>query len=114
MAYEQALVALADPTRRKLFESVRHKDVTVSELAATLRITQPAVSQHLRVLKEAGLVKHRCEGARRFYRPDPEGLAQLREYVDSLWSDALIAFAAEDPSPPKTPKKTRGKKGRTR
>lgn len=114
MAYEQALVALADPTRRKLFESVRHKDVTVSELAATLRITQPAVSQHLRVLREAGLVKQRCEGARHYYRPDPEGLARLREYVDSLWSDALTAFAAEDPAPPNTRSKSRRTKGRTR
>lgn len=110
MTYESALAALADPTRRKLFESVRHKDVTVCELATTLRITQPAVSQHLRVLKEAGLLQWRCEGARRYYRPNPEGLAKLREYVDSLWADALTAFAADDPAPPKT----RPKKGRTR
>jgi DNA-binding transcriptional ArsR family regulator len=114
MTYDLVLVALADPTRRKLFESVRDKDVTVSELAATLHITQPAASQHLRVLKEAGLVKQRCEGARHYYRPDPEGLARLRDYVDSLWSDALTAFAAEDPSPPKTRSKTRPKKGQTR
>jgi DNA-binding transcriptional ArsR family regulator len=114
MTYGAVLAALADPTRRKLFESVRHKDVTVCELAATLRITQPAVSQHLRVLKEAGLVTQRCEGARHYYRPNPKGLASLREYVDSLWSDALTAFAAEDPSPPKTRPKTRRKKGRTR
>lgn len=110
MTYERALTALADPTRRKLFESVRRKDVTVSELATTLQITQPAVSQHLRVLKEAGLVRQRCEGARHYYRPDPEGLARLREYVDSLWEDALLAFAADDPASPKT----RSKKERRR
>lgn len=110
MTYEYALVALADPTRRRLFESVRHQDVTVCELAITLQITQPAVSQHLRVLKEAGLVTQRSEGARRYYRPNPEGIARLREYVDSLWADALTAFAAGDPAPPKT----HPKKGRTR
>lgn len=97
MTYEQALAALADPTRRQLFESVRRRDVTVCELAAALRITQPAASQHLRVLREASLVTERRDGARRYYRPNPEGLAELREYVESLWDDALAAYAAADP-----------------
>jgi DNA-binding transcriptional ArsR family regulator len=97
MTYERALAALADPTRRQLFESVRRQDVTVGELAAALGITQPAVSQHLRVLREASLVTERRDGARRYYRPNPEGLAELREYVESLWDDALAAFAAHDP-----------------
>ncbi len=106
MTYERALAALADPTRRQLFESVRHQDFTVCELAAVLRITQPAVSQHLRVLREASLVTQRRDGARRYYRPNPEGLAELRDYVESLWDDALAAYAADDPA--------RRKKGRIR
>lgn len=98
MTYEQALAALADPTRRQLFESVRRQDVTVGELAASLHITQPAASQHLRILREANLVTERRDGARRYYRPNPEGLAELREYVESLWDDALAAYAAADPA----------------
>lgn len=97
MTYERALVALADPTRRQLFESVRRQDFTVGELATVLGITQPAVSQHLRVLREASLVTERRDGARRYYRPNPEGLAELRQYVESLWDDALAAYAANDP-----------------
>ena len=106
MTYALALTALADPTRRQLFECVRREDVTVCELATVLRITQPAVSQHLRVLREASLVTERRDGARRYYRPNPEGLAELREYVESLWDDALTAYAAADPA--------RQKKGRIR
>ena len=96
MTYGRVLAALADPTRRQLFESVRHAEYTVGELATTLNITQPAVSQHLRVLREARLVTERREGVRRYYRPNPEGLAELREYVESLWDDALAAFASAD------------------
>lgn len=94
MAYEQALVALADSTRRQLFECVRQRDYTVCELAVALKITQPAVSQHLRVLKDASLVTLRQDGVRRYYRPNPEGLADLRAYVESLWDDALAAYKA--------------------
>lgn len=94
MTYELALGALADSTRRQLFDHVRQKDYTVGELAVALEITQPAVSQHLRVLKEARLVMLRQDGVRRYYRPNPEGLADLRAYVESLWGDALVAFAA--------------------
>lgn len=101
MAYEQALVALADPTRRQLFEHVRSREYPVGELATMLRISQPAVSQHLRVLREAGLVTHRCDGACRYYRPNPQGLADLRQYIESLWDDALAAYAAGDPAPRK-------------
>lgn len=93
MAYEQALVALADATRRQLFDCVRKQDYTVGELAIALEVTQPAVSQHLRVLKEANLVTLRQDGARRYYRPNPEGLAELRAYLESLWDDALAAYA---------------------
>lgn len=84
---------------------------TVGELAAGLKITQPAVSQHLRVLRNANLVIDRREGTRRYYRPNPEGLAELRRYVESLWDDALEALAADDPNPRKMKKK---KKGSTR
>jgi DNA-binding transcriptional ArsR family regulator len=97
----RALTALADPTRRKLFERMQRRDHTVGELATALRITQPAVSQHLRVLKDANLVTLRRQGTRRYYRPSPEGLAQLRSYIESLWDEALTAFAAEDPAPRK-------------
>ena len=101
MAYDHLFAALADPTRRQVFELVRTHNFTVGELAVGLKITQPAVSQHLRVLRSANLVIDRREGARRYYRPNPEGLAELRKYVESLWDDALEAFAAADPEPPK-------------
>jgi DNA-binding transcriptional ArsR family regulator len=107
MTYERArphgraLTALADPTRRKLFERMQRRDQTVGELATALHITQPAVSQHLRILRDAKLVTLRREGTRRYYRPSPEGLAQLRSYIESLWDDVLTAFAAQDPAPPK-------------
>lgn len=93
MTYARALAALADPTRRQLFEKVRSRDFTVGELAIVLEITQPAVSQHLRVLREASLVIHRCDGQRRYYRHDPRGLAALREYLEGLWGEALAAYA---------------------
>jgi DNA-binding transcriptional ArsR family regulator len=108
MAYDQLFAALADPTRRQVFELVRTQNYTVGEMATGLKITQPAVSQHLRVLRSANLVIDRREGARRYYRPNPEGLAELRRYVESLWDEALEAFAASDPNPPKK------KKGSTR
>ena len=101
MTYAATLTALADPTRRKLFENLRHRDHTVGELAAMMEITQPAVSQHLRVLREAQLVINRQEGTRHFYRANREGLAELRSYIESLWDDVLAAFAADDPNPPK-------------
>lgn len=108
MAYDQLFAALADPTRRQVFELVRTQNFTVGQMAEGLKITQPAVSQHLRVLRSANLVLDRRDGARRYYRPNPEGLVELRRYVESLWDDALEAFAASDPNPP------RKKKGPTR
>lgn len=93
--FMKALTALADPTRLRLFEHLRRRDHTVGELAARLRVTQPAVSQHLRVLREARLVAHRCEGTRRYYRARREGVLALRRYVESLWSDVLSAYAAD-------------------
>jgi DNA-binding transcriptional ArsR family regulator len=100
MPYEDAIVALADPTRRALFERLRTRPRTVGELARHARISQPGVSQHLRVLRRARLVTDTRDGTRRYYRVDRDGLADLRRYVESLWTDALAAYAAADPKPP--------------
>jgi DNA-binding transcriptional ArsR family regulator len=100
MTYVQTLEALADPTRRLLFERLRRRPHTVGELATLARVRQPTVSQHLRILRDARLVNDRREGTRRFYRADREGLAALREYLESLWDDVLTAYAADDPDPP--------------
>lgn len=95
--YSKVLVALSDPTRRALFEKLRVRPRSVGELAAELPVSQPAVSQHLRVLREAGLVEWQALGTRRVYRPSVEGIRALRAYVESLWDDVLGAFkAAQD------------------
>jgi DNA-binding transcriptional ArsR family regulator len=90
--------ALGDPTRRSIFERLRSGPRAVGEIAAELPVSRPAVSQHLRVLKEAGLVTERRNGTRRLYRVDPDGLAELRDYFDAFWNEALSAFkdAAEE------------------
>jgi DNA-binding transcriptional ArsR family regulator len=90
--------ALGDPTRRAIFERLRSGPRAVGEIANELPVSRPAVSQHLRVLKEAGLVTERRNGTRRLYRVDPAGLAELRDYFDAFWNEALTAFkaAAED------------------
>jgi len=90
-----ALGALGDPTRRAIFELLVQRPRAVGELANELPVSRPAVSQHLKVLKEAGLVTDHAEGTRRLYRVDRRGVAALREYLDGLWDDALAAFAAE-------------------
>lgn len=87
--------ALADPTRRKVLERLRARDWTVGELARWAGISQPAVSQHLTVLRKARLVTSRAEGTRRHYRADPRGLESLRKYIESYWDEALAAFADE-------------------
>ena len=94
MAYSTTMDALGDPTRRAIFERLRGGPSSVGELAAELPVSRPAVSQHLRVLKEAGLVTERRNGTRRIYRIEPVGLAELRAYIESFWDDALAAFAA--------------------
>lgn len=93
-------IALADPTRRAIFESVAGRPQSVGELAAALPVSRPAVSQHLKVLREAGLVGDRQDGTRRIYRMNPQGIAHLRAYLDHFWNDALAAFktAAEQPA----------------
>ncbi len=89
------LDALGDATRRQIFESLKAGPRSVGELADGLPVSRPAVSQHLRVLKDAGLVSDRKEGTRRLYRIDPGGLAGLRDYFDSFWGEALERFAEE-------------------
>jgi DNA-binding transcriptional ArsR family regulator len=95
MAYGMTLAVLADPTRRQVFERLRTGPRAVNALAAGLPVSRPAVSQHLKVLKEAGLVEERSEGVRRIYSVRHEGLFELREWLDSFWGDALDAFKVE-------------------
>jgi DNA-binding transcriptional ArsR family regulator len=90
-----AIAALADPTRRTIFERLRRGPQPVAALARGLPVTRPAVSQHLKVLKEAGLVSDRAEGARRIYRIDPAGLGAIRAWLDQFWDASLAAFQAE-------------------
>lgn len=91
-AVAEAFTALADPTRRQIFERIAVAPSAVGELAAELPVSRPAVSQHLKVLKGAGLVADRAEGNRRIYQVDPEGLEALRSYLDGFWSRSLAAF----------------------
>src|SRR5450631_2614191 len=91
MAYATALAVLADPTRRKVFERLR----AGGALAAGLPVSRPAVSQHLKALKDAGLVEERSEGVRRIYSLRREGLLELRDWLDTFWDDALAAFKEE-------------------
>ena len=90
-----AFAALADPTRRRVFERLADGPRAVGELAKGLPVSRPAVSQHLKVLKAAGLVSDRAEGARRVYQIDPHGLGALRAWLDQFWGAALEAYAAE-------------------
>jgi len=95
MAYEKALAALADPTRRRVFERLRSGPKAVGAIARGLPVSRPAVSQHLKALKDAGLVADRPEGTRRVYFIDPHGLGALRKWLDQFWDEALAAFQAE-------------------
>ena len=88
------LDALGDWTRRQIFDALKHGPQSVGELAARLPVSRPAVSQHLRVLKDAGLVIDRKEGTRRIYSVAPDGLVGIRAYFDSFWDEALERFAA--------------------
>jgi DNA-binding transcriptional ArsR family regulator len=87
-----ALAALGDPTRRAILERLREGPLPVGQIAAELPVSRPAVSQHLRVLKDAGLVNERKDGTRRLYRLEPAGLGELREYLEDFWSAALSSF----------------------
>jgi DNA-binding transcriptional ArsR family regulator len=88
-----ALGALGDPTRRAIFELLTTRPIAVGELAERLPISRPAVSQHLKVLKAAGLVVDHAEGTKRLYRINPAGVAAMRDYLDRTWDQALAAFA---------------------
>jgi DNA-binding transcriptional ArsR family regulator len=95
MANTRAFAALADPTRREVFERLGRGPRAVGDLARDLPVSRPAVSQHLKVLKEAGLVTDRPDGARRVYQIDPTGLGEMRAWLDQFWDQALEAFKAE-------------------
>ena len=94
-AVDEALRALADPGRRHILTLVRGDERTAGEIAAELPITWPAVSQHLRVLKGAGLVTERRDGARRYYRARPEGFDDVRAFLEEFWDDKLEALKRE-------------------
>jgi len=95
MAYDKALAALSDPTRRRIFERLRKGPKAVVALARGMPVSRPAVSQHLKILKEAGLVREEQQGTRRIYEIDPKGLGALRRWLDQFWDEALDAFRAE-------------------
>src|SRR5262249_37470640 len=95
MAYDKALTALADPTRREVFERLRTGPRSVKTIAHGMPVSRPAGSQHLKVLKEAGLVADRPGGNRRVYYIDPDGIGALRGWLDQFWDAALAAFQAE-------------------
>jgi len=97
-------IALGDPTRRAIFERVAARPRAVGELAGDLPVSRPAVSQHLRVLKEAGLVVDRAAGNRRIYQVDPDGVGALRAQLDRFWTEALAAYkVATEQSEEETP-----------
>jgi DNA-binding transcriptional ArsR family regulator len=103
MAKQKILAALVDPTRRRMFERLGRRSHTVGELARLARISQPAASQHLRVLREARLVSLRRQGTERHYRARRAGLLDLRRYLESFWSEVLQAYAGSAPPTAATP-----------
>ncbi|QGZ95927.1 ArsR/SmtB family transcription factor [Terricaulis silvestris] len=92
MAYQKALAALSDPTRLAVLERLRAGPMTVGQLADGMPVSRPAVSQHLRALKDAGLVRDEPRGTARIYRIHAEGLRELRDWLDTFWDDALARF----------------------
>jgi DNA-binding transcriptional ArsR family regulator len=92
---EAALRAIAAPRRRHILTLVRDDELTAGEIASQFEVTRPAISQHLNVLKEAGLVSERRNGTRRLYRARPEGLVELREFLESFWSERLETLKRE-------------------
>ena len=93
MAYDMIFAALSDPTRRAVFEQLARHPLAVGALAERLPVSRPAVSQHLKVLSDAGLITVRVDGTRRIYAASPDRLAELREWLDGMWGHALQAFA---------------------
>jgi len=90
----EALAALGDPTRRAIFECLAGGPKAVGQLAGELPVSRPAVSQHLRVLKDAGLVNDRADGTRRIYQIQPQGVRAIHDYLDQMWGQALASFQA--------------------
>ena len=107
MSYELVLDALGDGTRRRLVEQLRAGPQSVAELAAAFPVSRPAISKHLRVLSECGLVTHESVGTRHLYRLDPRGLAELRRWTEQFWDDVLDSFAAHVEAAPPTRRTTR-------
>ena len=95
MAVEAALKAIAEPRRRAILSLVRDGELSAGEIASHFEVTRPAVSQHLNVLKEAGLVSERRNGTRRLYRARPEGLTELRDFLEGFWDARLEALKRE-------------------
>jgi DNA-binding transcriptional ArsR family regulator len=96
MTYSSAaFAAIADPTRRQVLERLSGRPMAVGEIAAGMPVSRPAISQHLKVLKEAGLVSDRQDGTRRIYAIDPKGLGALRAWLDQFWDGALLALKTE-------------------
>ncbi len=91
----QGFAALSDPTRQQIFDRLSRRALAVGDLAAGLPVSRPAVSQHLKVLKDAGLVVSRTEGTRNIYQVDPRGVAAMRDYLDRFWQRALASFKDE-------------------
>jgi DNA-binding transcriptional ArsR family regulator len=98
--HPDGFAALGDPTRRAIFERLAERPRAVGELAREFPVSRPAVSQHLKVLKDAGLVVDRAAGARRIYQVDPAGIGALRAYLDQFWSTALAAYKEAVEQPP--------------
>ena len=114
---DSAVRAIAEPRRREILSLVRDEELSAGEIASRFDVTRPAISQHLTVLKDAGLVSERREGTRRIYSARPEGLAELREFLDGFWSDRLerLKLAAElDQQRRDKSKRRRSKSGKGR
>ena len=94
MPYQKIFTAMADSTRREVLEKLKGKPRTVADIAADMPVSRPAVSQHLKVLEEAGLVSARAEGTRRFYTINRDGIELLRKYLDGFWDDVMANYAA--------------------
>ena len=92
---EAALKAIAEPRRRQILTLVRDEELSAGEIAGHFEVTRPAVSQHLTVLKEAGLVDERRNGTRRLYRARPDGLDELKQFLEDFWGDRLAALKRE-------------------
>jgi DNA-binding transcriptional ArsR family regulator len=114
---DSAARAIADPRRREILGLVRERELTAGEIASRFEVSRPAISQHLAVLREAGLLEQRRDGTKRLYRARPEGLADLREYLDAFWSDRLerLKLAAElEQQRRNAAKRKRGRNGKRR